>query len=133
MAEADVDFGKVIEGYIKLRDLKAAVVDKHKQELEPITKKMQALEGFLLKHLQSKGLASFKAKGVGTAFVKDVSSATVEDWDSLLNHVRETDGWDLLTRAVSKDEVKAYIEAHGDIPPGVKYNTAQVCQIRRTA
>lgn len=125
-----VDYGKVIAAVIQLRDLKDEITKRQKAEIETVNTKIGKLEGFLQGMLIESGLTAYKSEH-GTAFLKFVDSATVQNFEEVLEFVRETGRWEMLKGAVSKEAVKEYIEANGDAPPGVKYTKAQVCQIRR--
>lgn len=122
---------KVIAAYIKLRDTKDEVKRKHSAELAPINDQMMKLEAFLQSELQKAGLTQFKAAGVGVAFIKTDTSATVEDRDAFFDFVKTNGKWELLDARCSKSVVQEYVEAHGEIPPGIKFQQEQVVQIRR--
>lgn len=123
---------QVIEAYIKLRDHTDQMKKKHKEELQPYTERMEKIEAWLQKTLTEMGLENFKGRS-GTAYLKQVSSATVEDREAFLQFVRESGLWELLESRCSKSVVDDYIEAKGEIPPGVKYQRTIVTQVRRGA
>ena len=120
----------VIRGYVKLRDEKEELEKRHKEELAPVREKMQKIEAWLQDQLQEQGLTNFKGES-GTAFLQEVSSATVADWDETLKFIRENEAWELLERRVSKTVVQDYLESHDDVPPGVAYKRETVVRVRR--
>ena len=128
MTTAKID--KVIAGYIKLRDIKNAMVKQQKEQLEPITKQMTFIENYLQKYLLDANLQSVNSDQ-GTAFLQHVTSATVRDWPATLEFIRANDEWDFLEARVSKTAVKDYIEIQGVIPPGVEFAEAVVTRVRR--
>jgi hypothetical protein len=121
---------QVIAGYIRLRDQRDALKKKHTEELRPVTERMTKLEMWLQNHLNTLGLNSLKGES-GTAFLKEVTSATVEDGEVFINFIRENEMWELIERRCSKSVVDDYVSQKGTLPPGVKYSRETVCQIRR--
>jgi hypothetical protein len=125
------DVNEVVEAYIKLRDARDELRKKQTEEMVPITAKMSKIEAWLQNYLQSHNLKSLKAEG-GTAFLKEVSSATVDDGEAFLDFIRESGMWELIERRCAKSVVDDYVEQKGELPPGVKYSRETVCQIRRS-
>src|SRR5271169_2879430 len=111
---------KVIGAYIQLRDGVDTIKKRHKEELAPINDKMSKLEAWLQLQLQTQGINSFAAKGVGTAFLKNVTSVTTEDWSATLDWIKKSNAWEFLEQRVSKTVVQDYMESQGEVPPGIK-------------
>lgn len=125
-----INIDDVIKTYIQLRDRVDEIKAEHKAQLAPFGAKMEKIEGWLQNQLQTQGLTNFKGTS-GTAFLKEVTSATVADWDTTLPFIRENELWEMLERRVSKTVVDDYIESHGEVPPGVNFTRAIVVQVRR--
>lgn len=125
-----VDVNEVVEAYIMLRDARDALRKKQAEDMIPITSKMSKLEAWLQNYLGSQNLNSLKVDS-GTAFLKQVSSATVDDGEAFLEFVRESGMWELIERRCAKSVVDDYVEQKGQLPPGVKYSRETVCQVRR--
>lgn len=124
--------GDVIAGYLKLRDEKAVLAEKHKEDMAPLNEKLQRLEVYMLSLLNAASVDSMAFKGVGTMFKKNVQSVTVEEWDATLGWIRGGEHWEFLERRVSKTVVQEYSEASGTIPPGVKVTNEVVVQVRKS-
>lgn len=120
----------VIRGYVELRDQLDARKKEQAMELAPLREKMDKIEAWLQNQLQSQGLKNFKGAS-GTAFLKEVSSATVQDWDATLEFIKSQGRWELLERRVSKTVVEDYAETTGEVPPGVELKRETVVQVRR--
>ena len=120
----------VIKAYIAMRDDLDATVKRQKEEVAPLREKMHKLEVWLQNQLQTQGLQNFKSQS-GTAFLKEVTSVTVESWEATLPFIQEKGMWDMLEKRVSKSVVEDYIESTGDIPPGVNVKRETVVQVRR--
>lgn len=125
-----MDVNEVIAAYIKLRDARDAMKKKHTEELAPITTRMEKVEAWLQTHLLNLGIESVKG-AAGTAFLKQVTSATLEDGEAFFKHVQATGQWELLERRCAKSVVEDYVAQNGEPPPGVKWSATQVCQVRR--
>lgn len=126
-----VTVDKVIERYISLRDEADEIKKRHTEELAQLKNNMTKLEAWLQNHLQTQGLQSFKGTS-GTAFTKEVSSATVEDRAAFFDFAINQGNTELLDARCSKTVVDEYVETHGTPPPGVKYSKALIVQVRRS-
>jgi hypothetical protein len=126
-----MDVDQVVAAYISLRDKRDALKKKQSLEMEPITSRMQKVEAWLQNHLNTQNIRSLKSAS-GTAFLKEVSSATVEDREAFMNFVRENNLWEFLDSRCSKSVVDDYVQQTGNLPPGIKYSREEVCQVRRT-
>lgn len=127
-----ISAGDVIVAYLKLRDEKAKLADKHKDEMAPFNEKMTKLENYMLDLLNKAGVDSMAFKGVGTMFKKETTSVTAEEWNATLDWIKANNAWEFLERRVSKTVVMEYAEANGEYPPGLKVTNATVVQVRKT-
>lgn len=122
---------QVIEGYIHLRDQKDAIRKRHKEELAPVNERMMMLENWLLGRLTNAESDSITARGVGTAFRTTRTSAKIDDWETVLEHIKSEELWHMLERRISKAAVEEYIEANGEPPEGVHISREIIVQVRR--
>ena len=128
MAQLTID--AVVKAYVSLRDRKNEIKKRHSEELSPITQKMEKIEGWLLRDLQTRKVKSQKTDE-GTAFVTSVTKATVKDRDALFEFAIQNEMWDLFESRVSKSVVQDYLEQTGEIVPGVDYTETKAVRIRR--
>lgn len=117
---------KIIGFYIGLRDEKAEIEARHKEELAQIKENMQMAEAALHKLMLDQDVTQLKKKGVGTAFLQEFVSAKVDDWDTVLEYIKEQGRWDLLERRVNKTAV-----LDGDEVPGITIAKSLKVNIRR--
>ena len=122
----------VIKKYMKLRSQKEAVEAEIKERVDKIKADMAKLEAFLKAKMDADGLTSFKSEH-GTAFLTTTDFANVDNWDAVLQFIREEEAYDMLERRVSKAAVRGYIEANKEVPPGIKYGTKLGVNIRKPA
>lgn len=128
MAQPDVE--EVVRGYIKLRDKKTEIKRQHGEQLAPINEKMDLLENWLLRDLQTRKVQSQKT-AEGTAYQQKAVSATVKDRDAFIAYVKANDAFDLIENRVSKSVVMDHLENTGEIIPGVNIEQTFVVRVRR--
>lgn len=116
---------KYIELYIALREKKAEVRQRHKEELEPIEAGLMKLESLMAQALESAGISKAGSKA-GTAFFKENTSVSVDDWSAVVQYVQDNDAFDILERRVAKSAVLE----RGDVP-GILKVTSKVVQVRK--
>jgi hypothetical protein len=121
---------KVIKGYIALRDKKAEMQSRHKEELAPLNDKMEKLEGWLQRDLLARKVESERTEE-GTAYMQTVVSTSVRDRDAFLQFVIDNEMWELIENRAAKSVVVDYLENTGEIVPGVNYEAAKVVRVRR--
>lgn len=122
---------ELIEKYIAIRDKKAEIVAAHKAKIAKIDEVLDKVEGVLLAQLEENGMESARCKS-GTVYKSNRTSATVADWDYVLNFIQTHDLWNMLERRVSKQAVEQYKEEHGDLPPGINWREEVVVNVRRS-
>ncbi len=122
----------LIDRYVKLRDKKAQMKAEYEASVAKIDEAMTKVENFILGHLNTNGIDSVGA-AAGTAFKSTVTSATVQDWDSLLAYIRREEAFNLLDHRVNKTAVIEYRDANNDLPPGVTWREEAVVRIRRAS
>lgn len=116
---------RLVEHYVGLRDAKAALAEKHREEIAPLDADMAAVERALLVLMQEQHVSQFKSPA-GTAFKKEVTGVRVVDFEAALDFVRENERWDLLERRINKTALADVGEV-----PGVELTRLIVVQIRR--
>lgn len=124
-----MQYDKIIDSYIRLRDRIAARKDAFEKEVAPMKAKLEEVESFLLGELNRQNLQSFSTP-FGTAFKSQWTKANVTDWEALHRYIMDNDRMDLLERRVSKTNVLDTI-AQGDTIPGVTIESGYTCNIRR--
>lgn len=121
----------LIRTYLDLRNEKKATDEQyqalaHAKFGEP----MQAIEQIMLDRLNKRGSDSIKAKGVGTAFKKQVVSVTTADAREFQRHVIGGELWDLIEFRPSKTAINDLVEKGEPLPPGINRTGTFVVQFR---
>lgn len=120
----------VLGGYLKLREQKEALARQHKEQMAPINDGMNKMLAWVQQKMQEQGLTNFRGTD-GSAFLQTDRSVTSEDWNATLQWIRDNDAWEFLERRISKTVVQDYIEAHNQIPPGIKVSSEICAHIRK--
>jgi hypothetical protein len=121
---------KAIGAYVKLREKKAQIEHRAKEEVRPVVETMDKLEAFLKEQADALGVQSFKTES-GTAFLTTAERANVASWDDVLKFILENEAYDMLEKRVNKTAVRAYLEANKAVPPGVNYGTSIEVSVRK--
>ena len=121
---------EAIDGYVKLRNKKNELARKHKDELEPINKKMDTIEAWLKREFDKQGVTQQKSASGSVAFVQGADSCTCTDKEAFLEFVKENEAFELMDVRPSKTVVRAFMEERGEIPPGVKFTQYDVIRVR---
>lgn len=121
---------RIIEKYIALRDKKAELKAAYDGQVKDLDAAMSRIENFLLAKMQELGVESLRTP-FGTPYIQRRTSASVADWEAVLDWVRSNEEWGMLERRVSKTAVEAWRDEHNDLPPGLNWREERVVNIRR--
>lgn len=116
--------------YVKLRDLKGELEDKHAEELKPVTETMAMIEEELKTAMLQTNTDSLKTKA-GTASLKTKASASAADLDAFWTWVITQGAFDMLDKKPNVTAITEYVKVNGVAPPGVNYNTRLTVGVRR--
>lgn len=122
---------ELVEKYIELRDQKSKMSADYKVKVAKIDSVLDKIEGELLRQFSDHGMESARTKS-GTAYKSTRVSATVADWDYVLDFIQKNELWNMLERRVSKQAVEQYKEEHGDLPPGINWREEITINVRRS-
>lgn len=157
---SDFTIEQVIEKYLDLREQIDLINNETKTKLEPLNAAMKGIESYLMAVANQTGQTQFGTTH-GTAFMTTQNQCGVDDFeatkkfmirdavaqvaytlagdytpseddinryvDLAMQHCK----WHLLNKAVNKIAVGEYIETEGKPPPGVKWTTMKVIQVRK--
>lgn len=128
---SELDDVSLLKLFIALRDRRAQRKAAYTDDDADDKGKQDKIEVEFLRRFQERGIDNVAARDVGTAYRSTRASATVGDWDTFLDHVRENEAWEMLERRVNKTAVEQYKAEDGDLPPGVNWSETQVVNFRR--
>lgn len=128
---AELDDVSLLKIFIGLRDRRAQRKAAYDADDAGDKEKQNKIEVEFLRRFQDRGIDNVSARDVGTAYKSTRSSATVADWERVLEYVRENDAWEILERRVNKTACEQFKAEEGDLPPGVNWAETQVVNFRR--
>lgn len=127
-----MDVNKMTKAYVKLRDAKLELKRKMEDEIAGFDKKLELLEGQMLKFLNESKMESVKTEH-GTFYRQEEITPTGADWTAFYGWIAENDAFEFLERRIKKTAIKEYMEAHeGGVPPGVNVYREFAVRVRRT-
>lgn len=121
---------QLVQGYIYLRDEKAELKKKQAEEMAPTIARMDKIEAMLLARLNEQQAESIRADH-GTAYKTKRSTVKILDWASTFDYIREHELWHMLTRSLAKTAVEEFLEAQGELPPGVDISIETRVNVKR--
>jgi hypothetical protein len=127
----ELDDVSLLKLFIGLRDRRAQRKAAYEVDDAGDKDKQNKIEIEFLRRFQERGIDNVAARDVGTAYRSTRSSATVADWDAVLDFVQENEAWEMLERRVNKTAVEQFKSVEGDLPPGINWSETQVVNFRR--
>lgn len=128
---AELEDVSLLKIFIGLRDKRSKRKADYDADDAGDKDKQNRIETEFLRRFNERGIDNVSSREFGTAYRSTRSSATVADWEAVLDHVKKQDAWELLERRVSKGAIQQYRDVHDDLPPGVNWSEAQVVNFRR--
>lgn len=122
---------ELVEKYIQLRDAKAKATASFKEKIAPLDATISKIEGVLLQQFNEHGMESVRTKA-GTAYKSTRTSASVADWDHVLEFILKNELYNMLEHRVSKQAVEQFKEENDDLPPGINWREEVVVNVRRS-
>jgi hypothetical protein len=122
---------EIVAKYIQIRDQKAKFKAAYDAQVAELDAAMDRIEKHLLTKMQAQGLKSMPTTA-GTAYIQHRTSASVADWEMVLNYIKENSLWTMLEKRVSKTAVEEFRAANDDLPPGINWSESIVVNVKRS-
>ena len=120
----------VVRTYVTKRDNLRALKSANEIAESAIKAELKKMEAWLLRETDRAGVEGFKTP-YGTVYKTIQAAASVEDWDRVLDFIREKGEYALLARGVNKTVVKDLITRGGATPPGIRYVETRGISVRK--
>lgn len=125
--EIDVTAETLIAIFIRIRDRIAEIKE---QQLAPLEEAKNIAVGKLLEFLDKTGQESARTNaGTVTAAIR--TDASLADPDVFMDYVIDTGLFELLERRASKTACTEFLEAKGELPPGVRLHSVRTVNVRK--
>lgn len=116
--------------FIRLRDLKAQMKERHDAEMKPINDAMEGLKSVMAKAMDALHLDSVKTSS-GTVSFSTKVNVSLADPNAFWNHCVVTGNFDMVDKKANPTAVKDYVQKNGVAPPGVNYHPFRDVSVRR--
>jgi hypothetical protein len=122
---------QVVAGYIKARDKKKIIKERHSEELAPLNKAMATLEAWMLNNLQQDQHAQSVKTKQGTVYLSTLLKPKVEDRNTFLDYLREANLLHMLDVKPNVPAMEDYLEEHDHPPPGISIRRETFARVRK--
>jgi hypothetical protein len=123
--------GKMIAGYIALRDKKKEIAEQQAKVIKQYSDAMNEIANYLQGHLQRNNLQNI-ATPEGTAHLKTSRRATVADKSVFREYVISSQNFDMADFSARVEAVEDYVKDNGgNLPPGVNFTTFQSVGVQK--
>jgi hypothetical protein len=129
MAEVKVD--KLIETYRKIDAALKVEEKKFKERKADLKANLEKIKDVIQAKMTKDGVKNYKTS-FGTAFEQTSDFLIVDDWKIALDFIKEKGHWHVLTKKLSKNEVKEIIKAEKLIFPGIRIEEKIEVKIRKS-
>ena len=130
MSDHPEEIRQLVELNVQLREKKTVLKKAFDARCKPLNESMAEIENKMLEHLHSLGVESFKTKA-GTAYVSKRTSATLGDRDAFWDYIFQNNMPELLELRAGKAACQEFLEANGELPPGVSWREEQTVNFRK--
>jgi thymidine phosphorylase len=130
MTDTTQTVDKKIGQYVAMRDALKKMDERHVAERAPLLEVQSLLAGWLLQFLKDNASEAVKTKH-GTVYATTKFTASIADPEAFMQHVIETEQFDLLDRRANATAVKDYVASHKQLPPGCNLNSHVSVGVRR--
>jgi hypothetical protein len=125
-----VDIEKRAAQFIKVRDLKSEMEDRHKEELRPLNEALDSLKAVFAEHMSALSVTSMKTVS-GTIAFKSKASATLSDASAFWNYCVTQGAFDLIDKKANVTAVRDFVDTNGVPPPGVNFSVFRDVSVTR--
>ena len=108
------DMNLVIEKFQEVRNAKAKLVAKHKEEIAPYDQAIARLEAYIQSEFSRLNVTSMNTPS-GTAVVSQTTRLRITDWDKALDFIRQGERWVVLNKALSKNAIVEWRKYHAEL------------------
>lgn len=126
-----MDMDRVAGAYIKLRDAKAAIAKKARDDIKEIETKQETLESVMMKSLNDMGVKSANTEH-GTIIKSIKKRVWAPDPVLFREFLVEHDAVDLLENRIVQSNYAQFIADNPDLKPPVNVDSKYVITVRRS-
>lgn len=125
-----IDVEKRVGQFVRLRDLKAELKEKHDAEMKPINDAMEMMKNEFKQVLASTNATNIKTS-LGTVSLLNKATASASDLSVFWTWVITQAAFDMIDKKPNVTAITEYVKQNGVAPPGVSYSEYQDIGVRR--
>jgi|TARA_E500000331_G_C17158074_1_gene670485 hypothetical protein len=127
-----VSVDRLVSVYIKIRDKKAEVATKLKEQEAALNEKLDLVKAALLEHCKDNNVESVRTSR-GTFFRKVHTKYWTSDWESMNKFIKDNDAVDLLEKRLHQGNMRQFLDENPEkLPPGLNVDSAYTITVRRS-
>lgn len=122
---------KLVRVYLKMRDKRAELAAKFKEEDDDIKEKMDKIKSALLDHCKTTGAESVRTSE-GMFYRSVRTNYWTSDWDSLGKFILQHEVPELLEKRIHQGNMKQFLQDNPDLlPPGLNVDSEYTITVRK--
>lgn len=126
----DAPIQKMTRAYMKIRDARAELSRKFKEEDGDLKAQQETLKAALLAHFDENGVESVRTNA-GLVYRTTKTRYWAKDWAAVYDYALEHKMMDLFEKRLAQGVVKQLVEDEGAVLPGVNADTEYVVTVRK--
>tara|TARA_R100001440_G_scaffold74463_1_gene99984 strand:- start:1901 stop:2293 length:393 start_codon:yes stop_codon:yes gene_type:complete len=127
---SDVDLGKLLRVYRKIRTKRADLSAKFKEEDGDLKEQQDTIKQALLKHCEDNGVESVRTPD-GLFYRTVKTRYWTSDWGSMHKFIMEHEIPEFFEKRLNQKHVKEFLEENPDVvPPGLNADSEFVITVR---
>lgn len=129
--QADASIDKFVKVFIKIRDAKAALAKKFKEEEDALNEQMAVIKDALLEYCKEHGVESVRTSH-GMFYRTTKTRYWTSDWDAMYRFILEKEAPEFLEKRLNQTVVKEFLAENPDTtPPGLNTDSEYVITVRK--
>ena len=127
----DAPIEKIVQAYIKIRDVKEKLYQEYKAKEEELEAQMITLKHKLIEISKETGMTSFSTPH-GIAYRTVKTRYWTNDWGSFYDFMRDSGAVEILEKRIHQTNMKEFLENNPEVhPPGLNMDSEYEITIKR--
>jgi|TARA_R110000744_G_scaffold65098_1_gene133773 hypothetical protein len=123
--------GKLVKAYIKIRDLRAEISSKFKDEDDGLRGQQDTIKAALLTHCKDHEIESVRTSE-GMFYRSTKRRYWTSDWESMHSFILKNETPEFLEKRLNQTAVKQFLEENPEVlPPGLNVESEYTVSVRK--
>ncbi len=129
--QSGVSIDKLTKAYVKIREKRAELSSKYKEEDENLVSQLDKIKKALLDYCKEHGVESVRTNA-GLVYRSTRSRYWTSDWESMYKFVLEHEVPEFFDKRLNQTNVKQFLEENPDVlPAGLNVDSEFTISVRR--